>query len=163
MRQFRNVRRIRTLGDVKQATREMSGGSGGYGLYGQGDPNTWPQEPRYDDQPVYNPPAIGLENVWQNLNGAILTPFDVANTSVSIITANARRNGLIIQNQSAAGSNLYVNFGNLASVASGLRIASGVTLLLDFWVPRDDIQVFYDNAAVQHGIIVEGTMQAPLA
>lgn len=151
MRYIKDARRIRTLGDVRAA-------QGQFRSYSENDPNVTPQNPRYTESEVFNPPALGLENVWQNLNNALITPFDVANVSVQVISGNARRNGLIIQNQSAAGSDLYVNFGNPASIASGLRLASGVTVLLDFWVPRNDIYVFYNNAVQQHGVIVEGTL-----
>lgn len=151
MRYIKGARRIRTLGDVRAMQRQ-------FGNYSESDPNVTPQEPRYTESEVFNPPALALENVWQNLNNALITPFDVANVSVQVISGNARRNGLMVQNQSAAGSDLYINFGNPASVASGLRLASGVTMLLDFWVPRNDIYVFFNNAAAQHGVIVEGTL-----
>lgn len=151
MRYIRGARKIRTLGDVQQTMRRTN-------EYGRGDPNTTPQNPHYSEDTVFNPPALGLENVWQNLNTALLTPFDVANASSQVISGNPRRNGLIIQNQSALGADLYVNFGAAASVANGLLLASGVTLLLDFWCPRDDIHVFFDNAVAQHGVVVEGIL-----
>lgn len=134
----------------------------GLGAYSEGDPNSWPQQPGYADLPVFNPPALGLENVWQNLTIAQLIPFDVANVSTLIVTANPRRNGVLVQNQSAAASNLYINFNADAAVTNGFLIAAGTAVLFDFTTPRDDITVFFDNAAPQHGVLVEFHVTYPM-
>lgn len=66
--------------------------------------------------------------------------------SAPFLTAPATyRNALVLRNGHAT-ANMYIDFGQPASLLSPLKIAPGQTLLFDVVVPQDDLYAFADVA-----------------
>lgn len=77
----------------------------------------------------------------------------VTNASGQLIAANATRKFMLVQNKDAAG-NIYLNLGGAAAtVASGVKIPPGGSLLLDNTVPTGAIFAIGDIAS-NAGIVV---------
>ncbi len=95
--------------------------------------------------------------VYQNNTSFSVYPFVIgtAQGSVQIVPQNLKRMWLLIQNQSAA-SNLYVNFSSGANVGNGILLAFGQGIVIDVNVPNNSVNVFFNNATPQAGVLVEG-------
>ena len=80
----------------------------------------------------------------------------VTNASASLVAANASRKFLLIQNKDAAG-NIYLNLGGAAAtVANGVKIPPGGSLLLDNSVPTGAVFAIGDIASNANIVTVIG-------
>lgn len=81
-----------------------------------------------------------------------------AEGSFQALAENKRRQYLLIQNLSAGdpGSDIYINFGNQASVLAGLRIASGTSYAPQIVVPNGAIYILVNSDDTQQVIVIEG-------
>ena len=81
--------------------------------------------------------------------------FSVPNGSSSLILpqGNGLRNFLMMRNSSAT-ANVYVDFGNNASLNTVLRLTANQIVLFDTVVPQEDIYAYGDAASAFLSIIV---------
>ncbi len=95
--------------------------------------------------------------VFQNNTSYTSYPFVIgtAQGSTQIVPQNQKRMWLMIQNQSS-GSDMYVNFSTGAGVNNGILLGAGVGLVIDYNPPNNSINVFFNNATPQAGVLVEG-------
>lgn len=84
------------------------------------------------------------------MNGDLVVAVGLANVNV-LQQPDGVRNLLIIRNSSAT-QNLYVSFGNQASVNSTIRLVPNAIILFDASVPQDDVNVVADAAGGQVSI-----------
>lgn len=104
-------------------------------------------------------PAKGHIADWVNRYTLSLFPFSAGLTSVRVLPANPMRTYLIIQNTSA--SNMFVNFGQNATLIAGLRIIPGGNYEqlggapAGSFITPDDIYIL-GAAAGLSGVIAEG-------
>lgn len=80
----------------------------------------------------------------------------VTNASGQLLAAKANRRVLIVQNNDATG-NIFVNLtGVAATVANGIKIAPGGSLILDVYAPSAAITAIGDIASNANVIVIEG-------
>ena len=91
---------------------------------------------------------------YTNYNTSFVAPFVTGRTSSQVLPTNPLRTFLLIQNLSAA-SNLYFNLGSGAGVNSGVLLSAGQGIVFDNTSPSDSINVYYDNATPQQGVVLE--------
>ncbi len=105
-------------------------------------------EVRYD-----RPPSGRIRNE----SGAFVqVQATITNASSVIRAANNNRQFLLIQNRSATGT-IYINLsGATATTANGVRITAGGVLLLDQFMPNNQITAIGDIASNPDIIITEG-------
>lgn len=118
----------------------------------------------YDEERVFyaaggNQGGVQLvaPTIYQNNTSFSTYPFVIGTTqgSTQIVPQNLKRMWLLIQNQSTA-SDMYVNFSSGAGVGNGIKLSFGVGIVIDVNVPNNSINVFFNNATPQAGVIVEG-------
>lgn len=83
------------------------------------------------------------------------TQITVTNVSQQFLAANSSRQFLLIQNNDAAGD-IFVRFGAASTLATGVKIAAGVTTLFDAVVPRNAVHIIGSIASNANCVIVEG-------
>ncbi len=95
--------------------------------------------------------------IYKNNTSFSVYPFVIGTVqgSVQIVPQNLKRQWLLIQNQSAA-SDMYINFSSGAGVGNGILLAFGQGIVIDTGVPNNSINVFFNNATPQAGVLVEG-------
>ena len=104
-------------------------------------------------------PAKGHIADWVNRYTLSLFPFTAGITSVRILPANPMRTYLIVQNTSA--SNMFINFGQNATLIAGLRIVPGGNYEqlggapAGSFITPDDIYIL-GAAAGLSGVVAEG-------
>lgn len=80
----------------------------------------------------------------------------VTNASGQLVAANAARRVLGVFNQSATGT-VYLNLsGDAATVAGGVRLLPGESLLIDSYPPTEAVYAIGDIASNGNIIVVEG-------
>jgi hypothetical protein len=79
----------------------------------------------------------------------------VTNANAQLLAANSTRKYLLIQNKDATG-NIFINFGAVATVANGLRIAAGGSYELNCNVLTGVINAIGDIASNANIVIVQG-------
>ena len=127
--------------------------------YAKPDPNTHAPEGGYNEDHVFNRDARSdFELFTGPVRRMTQYSFSIANVATLILPANFRRTYLIVQNLSAAAVNLYLGFNSAVNASNGIRIAAGGNYLGDYNCPTDDIWVFFDNAAIQNGVVAEGIL-----
>jgi len=127
--------------------------------YASDDPNTHAPDGGYSEEHVFNRDARSDYELYTGpARRTTQYPFNIANVATLVLPANFRRTYLIVQNLSAAAVDLYIGFNSSVNAANGLRIIAGGNYLGDYACPTDDIWAFFNNAAVQPGIIVEGIL-----
>lgn len=89
-----------------------------------------------------------------NYNTSFLAPFVIANTSTQILPQNNKRTLLLIQNLSSS-SDLYFALGGGASINNGILLAADQGIVFDSVCPTDSLNVFFNNASPQQGIVME--------
>lgn len=122
-------------------------------------------------------PPIGLrapfgdgDSGWQNPCTTHTIPLTAGiDPTQAILTANKKRNLLIIQNNSTATApdaapTLFVSFGQLAVVGQAMGLPPGVGIVLDVVCPRDAVYLVFGPSTntggtlkVQ-GVVVEGAL-----
>lgn len=120
-------------------------------------------------------PPIGLRapfgdgnSGWQNPCTTHTVPLTAGiDPTAAVLTANKKRNLLLIQNNSTATSpdqapTLFVAFGQLAVVGQALGLPPGVGIVLDIICPRDAIYLVFGpssgSSVVITGVVVEGAL-----
>lgn len=123
------------------------------------------------------PPPMALrapfgegDSGWNNPCTTHTVPltFTIA-TQQAILTANPKRNLLVVQNNATATSpdaapSLYVAFGQLASVGQSMQLPPGVGIVLDIVCPRDAVYLIWGPATNGGGtvnwagVVVEGAL-----
>ncbi len=95
--------------------------------------------------------------IYANNTSFSTYPFVIgtAQGSTQIVPQNLKRMWLLVQNQSAA-SNLYINFSSGASVGNGILLGFGQGIVIDVNVPNNSVNIFFNNATPQPGVLVEG-------
>lgn len=86
---------------------------------------------------------------------AYFLQIGTAQGSVNVLPSNNRRTLVLFQNQSTA-TNMYINFAQDAGLNQGLLLAPGVGVFFDYVCPSDSINVFFNNATPQPGLVLEG-------
>lgn len=103
--------------------------------------------------------AVGSVSVTnQPVNNGILTDTaqTVTNASGQLLAPNAARRFLLVQNKDAAG-NIFLTFdGGAATVANGVKIAPGGSLILDVYAPTGAVMAIGDIASNANVVTVEG-------
>jgi hypothetical protein len=79
----------------------------------------------------------------------------VTNASAQLLAANTNRQYLIIQNNDPSG-NIYVNFGNAATAANGIKIAAGGAYELVGVISTQQIFAIGDIASNANVVTVQG-------
>lgn len=103
------------------------------------------------------PMAIFSEHQYATIGGTLSIPVGVASSMV-LAQAGSPRNLLGFRNASPGAQNLFLDFGNQATVAgSWLQIAPGEMILLDTVIPQDDIYAIADAAGAVLLIAVSTT------
>ena len=87
-------------------------------------------------------------NTWQNPTTFQLVPIiDSSPSATPVLSQNAKRNMLLIQNNSSAtgagntAPTFYIGFNNQAQVGLSLALAPGAGVLFDIICPRDSVYV----------------------
>lgn len=95
------------------------------------------------------------ESDYVKLNGS--QRFAIPNgSSISVLpTPNMLRNFLGFRNDSAT-ANIYIEFGNIASPFSWVKLAAGQIMLIDERVPQDEVYA-YGDAADAFLVLVQST------
>lgn len=88
---------------------------------------------------------------YATCNGDLVLAVGVLNI-VALTQPDGRRNLLMIRNSSTGVQNLFVSFGNTASVNSTVRLTPNTMILFDVAVPQDDVNIVSDAAAAQVSI-----------
>lgn len=85
---------------------------------------------------------------YATFNGESIVPIALAADGGNLVLSapDGVRNGLILRNSSAT-ANVFVAFGNNASLQSVLSLAPGVMILFDVVVPQDDVFAVADAVA----------------
>lgn len=84
---------------------------------------------------------------YATLNGDLLVAVtNAAGGNLVLSAPDTLRNFLMIRNSSAT-ANIYISFGNNASLSSVLMLAAGTIILFDTVVPQDDVYALADAAA----------------
>ncbi len=95
-------------------------------------------------------------NVIENMRYGYATtqPFTVGSTSDLVILEKSVsiRTLLIIQNTHAT-QDMFVSFGTTAASSIGLKLVAGGNLLLDTFIPQDDIHVIGSGAGTTGSLI----------
>lgn len=100
--------------------------------------------------------TTGSVSILGNQGAHVQTTPVVTNASGLILASNAARRRLIIQNKDATG-NIYINLSGIAvTIANGVRIAPGGSLVLDGYVPWGAIYAIGDIVSNANIVIVEG-------
>jgi hypothetical protein len=102
-----------------------------------------------EDDPYSNP-----------IQFALTTHFMIGtDPSRQVLAQNKRRQFLLIQNLSGEDPTvaLFVNFGNDASVLSGLSIAGGESVIFDQHVPNNSVHLFINAQETTQIVIIEGS------
>lgn len=94
---------------------------------------------------------------YARLNGEQVFSLDASTSTNIALRTNALRNMLFMRNSSGA-ADVYVSFGNAASVNSILKLSAGDQILLDAVVPQDEIFAF---STVGGATIVIATSTTP--
>jgi hypothetical protein len=85
-------------------------------------------------------------------NGELIVPVGL--TSVSVLPQpSSPRNCLGFRNSSGVACNLYIAFGNPATLSSWLLLVQNTIVLLDNRPPQDEVFAICDNAAGQLTIV----------
>ena len=127
----------------------VNGGPGAVGVPPSGDP---PSVVAGAPDAGTVPAQVGtvIVDQWhlaEPIEGNASTGGASAPSFITIPRAPVARNFLMIRNSAGAG-NLYVSFGNAASLNSALQLVPGATALFDEVVPQGDVYVFSDTANV---------------
>jgi hypothetical protein len=142
--------------------------------YGQGDPNSFPSDGlAYDEKITFGsrspialsslPNSGALTALADQLGAALATeaglncnvlPFVADLSSQQVLSANPRRQMLLVQNQSTT-DNIYFQFGQSAAVNFGIKLGPGIGLMFDTKVPTNYVTVVANNVNVQ-GVVAEG-------
>lgn len=101
-------------------------------------------------QAVPVPPG-GLAHIanaqqFSNLGGELYLAVPQVNSPIVLARSDTLRNMLILRNPSAT-ANIYVTFGNFASLNSALRLTPNMMIMFDSNVPQDDVYALADAAA----------------
>lgn len=100
--------------------------------------------------------TTGSVSIIGNQGAHVQAGVVVTNASGLMLQSRASRRSLIIQNKDAAG-NIYVNLSGLAAtVANGLKIAPGGSLVLDGYVPWGAVYAIGDIANNANVVVIEG-------
>lgn len=108
-------------------------------------------------------PGAGFAPDWENPYSQSNFPFTIGTASQRIIPDNPLRCYLIIQNKS--GGNLFVNFGQNATVFNGIQIIAGGNYELiggsqgGAFCPADGIYIVGDAAGLD-GVLSEGVKRS---
>lgn len=106
-------------------------------------------------------PGAGFAPDWENKYTQSNFPFTVGTTSIRVIPDNPLRCYLLIQNKS--GGNMYVNFGQNATIYNGIQIVTiGNYELIGgarggSFCPADGIYIIGDAAGLD-GVVTEGVL-----
>lgn len=101
------------------------------------------------------PDAVPVKNSerYAFLRGSGAFPVTNAAGGTKLVEAPPdKRNFLMMRNSSAGAVNIFVEFGNIASTASTVRLAQNEMILFDAVVPQDDIYAIADGASAQLSI-----------
>lgn len=144
----------------------------GMGELPPGDPNTFPSEPQFNDDVIFNPPAGGGGGLPFALPGAsgpsgapslpqavsaVEYPQVIADTSVKVLEENRRRVGLVIQNKSTT-ANLYYAFGQVASSVVGVKLGPGGGFYYEYRCPIGSLHLVFDSVSAQLAVVEEITL-----
>jgi len=150
--------------------------------YSQNDPNCFPEGLRYDETIIFGDPnAIPLSSLpnsgsLQQLNQTIaastppaadtgaglqtggpynftVTPFFAGAGSQQVLSANPKRQTLLVQNQDAANT-MFFNLGQFAGLNQGILVGPQLGILFDLKVPNNYVTVY--SATGVRGVVVEG-------
>ena len=94
---------------------------------------------------------------YARLNSEQVFSLDASTSTIIALRTNALRNMLFMRNSSGA-ADVYVSFGNAASLNSILKLSAGDQILLDAVVPQDEIFAF---STVGGATIVIATSTTP--
>jgi hypothetical protein len=92
--------------------------------------------------------------IYLNTNTSYIAPFVTADTSTPVLPQNPLRKLLLVQNLSLA-NDLYFSLGGGASVYNGVLLTAQQGVIFDIVCPSDSVNVFFDNATPQPGLVLE--------